>query len=157
MLKEVVSLLSIHGYPRLFFSYYVYCLFGYMGNSILRKRWLFLMGEGEPKVVLKRVCSQRSYDLLPTYPQKENWEIKAFVVPPNSMGRRKNCLCLVQSPRLKLKRFLREFVISKERYLIYSTTNICNIIRKENFKLSVEQCHFFLYGKVWKLETLNSV
>ena len=32
------------------------------------------------------VCSQRSYDPLPTYPQKENWEIRAIVVPPKSMG-----------------------------------------------------------------------
>ena len=48
-----------------------------------------------------KVCSLRSYDLMSTYPQKENSEIRAFVVPPKSMGGK--LVCLVESPRLKLK------------------------------------------------------
>ena len=54
---------------------------------------------------------------MPTYPQKENWEIRAIVVPPKSMGgnlcvscskpkmmKLKEYLCLVQSPRGEAKR-----------------------------------------------------
>ena len=93
----------IHGNLCSVCSVLTVCLATIWEIPLLRKRELVLLDEGEPKVVLKRVCSQRSYDLLPTYPQKENWEIRAFVVPPNSMGRRKICLCLVQSTRLKLK------------------------------------------------------
>ena len=63
------------------------------------------------------VCSQRSYDPMPTYSQKENWEIRAIVVPPKSMGgnlcvscskpkmmKLKEYLCLVQSPRDEAER-----------------------------------------------------
>ena len=64
------------------------------------------MGEEEPKVVLKRVCSQRSYDLLPTYSQKENWEIRATVVPPNSMGKRKILFVSCSTPKIEAKRKL---------------------------------------------------
>ena len=61
-----------------------------------------ITNRSEGDFCLERVCSQRSYDPMPTYPQKENWEIRAFVVAPKSMGG-KFVLCLVQSPRLKLK------------------------------------------------------
>ena len=54
---------------------------------------------------------------MPTYSQKENWEIRAIVVPPKSMRgnlcvscskpkmmKLKEYLCLVQSPRDEAKR-----------------------------------------------------
>ena len=43
-------------------------------------------------VLFVLVCSQRSYDLMPTYPQKENWEIRAIIVPPKSMGGNLFCI-----------------------------------------------------------------
>ena len=65
------------------------------------------------------VCSQRSYDPMPMYPQKENWEIRAIVVPPKYMGgkfvvscskpkieAKRLCLCLVQSPRDEAERMI---------------------------------------------------
>ena len=50
-----------------------------------------------------KVCSLRSYDLMPTYPQKENWEIRVIVVPPKSMGGKIVLFVSCSKPKIEAK------------------------------------------------------
>ena len=65
---------------------------------------------------------------MPTYPQKENWEIKEIVVPPKSMGG--NLCILFKAQDDEAKRVFMSCSKSKreaKRMIVFNCVRICHL------------------------------